>query len=368
MPRKSNNTRADGRIAVQVYLGTVDGRKKYKTVYGRTQKEADQKADEVRRSLQKGLDVSKALTFSDVAEKWLNAKAKTISHAQTVQYQSCIKHLNQYIGDRDFLKLVPSDLQQIIDSLAAFNPNTLQPSSHRTLVAVKSTALQIANYAISARLTDFNFAQSVSLPKDTSSSFRRALSDSERKTIMTVEHRCKLPAMIMMFAGLRRGELLALTWNDIDFVNRTIKISKSAEIISNQTIIKDGAKTQSSVRIVNIPSALSEYLSECRAKATSEIVCPASDGFYMSLTVWRRMWESYIRALKEVNPNMPDFTGHWLRHTYATLLYQSGVDVLTAKELLGHSKIQTTLDIYTHLDNQFKVRNINKLDNFLACK
>lgn len=368
MPRKSNNARADGRIAVQVYLGTVDGRKKYKTVYGKTQKEANQKADEVRRSLQKGLDVSKALTFSDVAEKWLNAKAKTVSHAQTVQYQSCIKHLNQYIGDRDFRKLVPSDLQQIIDSLAAFNPNTLQPSSHRTLVAVKSTALQIANYAISARLTDFNFAQSSSLPKDTSSSFRRALIDSERKTIMTVEHGCKLPAMIMMFAGLRRGELLALTWNDIDFVNRTIKISKSAEIISNQTIIKDGAKTQSSVRIVNIPSALSEYLSECRAKATSEIVCPASDGSYMSLTVWRRMWESYIRALKEVNPNMPDFTGHWLRHTYATLLYQSGVDVLTAKELLGHSKIQTTLDIYTHLDNQFKVRNINKLDDFLACK
>lgn len=69
MPRKSNNTRADGRIAVQVYLGTVDGRKKYKTVYGKTQKEADQKADEVRRSLQKELDVSKALTFSDVAKK-----------------------------------------------------------------------------------------------------------------------------------------------------------------------------------------------------------------------------------------------------------------------------------------------------------
>lgn len=368
MPRKSNNTRADGRIAVQVYLGTVDGRKKYKTVYGKTQKEADQKADEVRRSLQKGLDVSKALTFSDVAKKWLDIKIKTVSHAQTVQYQSCIKHLNQYIGYKDFRKLVPCDLQQIIDSLAAFNPNTQQPSSHRTLVAVKSTALQVANYAISARLTDFNFAQSVSLPKDATVSIRRALSDSERKTIMMVEHRCKLPAMIMMFAGLRRGELLALTWDDIDFVDKTIRVSKSAEILSNQVRIKDGAKTQSSVRIINIPSALYEYLSECKTKATSKIVCPASDGSYMSLTAWRRMWESYIRTLREFNPNMPDFTGHWLRHTYATLLYQSGVDVLTAKELLGHSKIQTTLDIYTHLDTQFKVRNINKLDEFLTCK
>ena len=365
MPRKSNVTRADGRIAVQVYLGTVDGKRKYKSVYGKTQKEADRKADEVRRALEKGLDISETLTFSEIAERWLKTKENAVCRSQVVQYRSCLKHINQYIGNKDIRRLVPGDLQEIIDRFAKMNPNTGQPSSHRTLIAIKSTALQVANYAISARLTDFNFAISVSLPKDNTIPCRRALNETERKTILQVEHRGKLPAMIMMYAGLRRGELLALTWNDIDLNRKTITVNKSAEVINNQIRIKDGAKTKSSVRVVNIPSALSDYLTEQKKKAKSDIVCPAADGSYMSLTSWRRMWQSYIHALQEVNPHMPDFTGHWLRHTYATILYQAGVDVLTAKELLGHSKIQTTLDIYTHLDAQFKSKNIDKLNAFL---
>lgn len=368
MPRKSNATRSDGRIAVQVYLGTVDGKKKYKSVYGKTQKEADRKADEVRRALEKGLDISETSTFSEIAERWLKTKENAVCRSQVVQYRSCLKHINQYIGNKDIRRLVPGDLQEIIDRFAKMNPNTGKPSSHRTLIAIKSTALQVANYAISARLTDFNFAISVFLPKDKTSQKRRALNESERKTILAVEHPCKLSAMIMMYAGLRRGELLALTWNDIDLDNRIISIDKSAEITTNQINIKDGAKTKSSVRIVNIPSALSEYLKECKTKAKSDIVCCTQKGTYMSLTTWRRMWQSYICALQEANPLMPDFTPHWLRHTYATILYHAGVDVLTAKELLGHSKIQTTLDIYTHLDSQFKSKNIDKLDSFLSAQ
>ena len=195
--------------------------------------------------------------------------------------------------------------------------------------------------------------------------FRDYLATSEQKTILAVEHRGKLPAMIMMYAGLRRGELLALTWDDIDLVNRTITVNKTAEIITNQIRIKDGAKTKNSVRVVNIPFALAEYLKICKEKAKSNIVCCSAKGAYMSLTSWRRLWQSYIFALQEVNPRIPDFTAHWLRHTYATILYHAGVDVLTAKELLGHSKIQTTLDIYTHLDSQFKNKNIDKLNSFL---
>lgn len=365
MPRKSNVTRADGRIAVQVYLGTVDGKKKYKSVYGKTQKEVDQKANEIRQALRKGLDITETSTFSEVAQKWLETKERIVSNSQVVQYNSCLKHLNLYIGDKNIRRLVPSDLQDIIDRYARHNPNTGKPSSHRTLVAIKSTALQVANYAISARLTDFNFATSVFLPKDNTKQNRRALSESEQKTILAVEHRGKLPAMIMMYAGLRRGELLALTWDDIDLVNRTITVNKTAEIITNQIRIKDGAKTKSSVRVVNIPFALAEYLKICKEKAKSNIVCCSAKGTYMSLTTWRRMWQSYICALQEANPLMPDFTPHWLRHTYATILYHAGVDVLTAKELLGHSKIQTTLDIYTHLDSQFKNKNIDKLNSFL---
>ena len=76
MPKKSNKKRADGRIAVQVYLGTVEGKRKYKTVYGATQKEADEKADELRVKLNKGIDLTKSKdSFELWASYWMSTKA-----------------------------------------------------------------------------------------------------------------------------------------------------------------------------------------------------------------------------------------------------------------------------------------------------
>ena len=101
----------------------------------------------------------------------------------------------------------------------------------------------------------------------------------------------------------------------------------------------------------------------------------------MSDTAWRRMWESYLFDLNlkygnaVVKRNKFDprgnlmvidrFTAHNLRHTYATMLYKAGVDVLTAKEQLGHADIKTTLNIYTHLDREYKRRTMDKLDQYL---
>lgn len=62
---------------------------------------------------------------------------------------------------------------------------------------------------------------------------------------------------------------------------------------------------------------------------------------------------------------IPRITAHCLRHTFASMLYMAGVDILTAKEQLGHANISTTLEIYTHLDKQFKRKSMNKLDNYL---
>ena len=74
---------------------------------------------------------------------------------------------------------------------------------------------------------------------------------------------------------------------------------------------------------------------------------------------WERMWESYTRTLGF------KFTAHQLGHTYATMLYRSGVDVKSASELLRHSKIEITMNIYTHLMEDTKIISIDKYDEFL---
>ena len=97
---------------------------------------------------------------------------------------------------------------------------------------------------------------------------------------------------------------------------------------------------------------------------------------------WERLWKSYMKTLNEKHGNfekviyrgkekpfiIEPFTLHYLRHTYASILYEAGVDVLTAKELMGHSDIKTTLGIYTHLSREHKEKDITKLNDFLKCK
>lgn len=107
----------------------------------------------------------------------------------------------------------------------------------------------------------------------------------------------------------------------------------------------------------------------------------------LSEIAWKRLWESYIKDLNikygDFNDSIqgkpkskcqpggvpiviPHFTAHWLRHTFATMLYFAGIDILTAKEQLGHSDIKTTLEIYTHLDSQYKRKSMEKLDIYLS--
>ena len=91
MPKKSNRKRSDGRIAVQVYLGRVDGVRKYKTVYGKTQKEVDQKARELKNQINKGIDLTSKDTTSSVwVSQWLKVKKKQVSLSQYKLYENRI--------------------------------------------------------------------------------------------------------------------------------------------------------------------------------------------------------------------------------------------------------------------------------------
>lgn len=386
MARKKNAVRPDGRIAVQVYLGKdEDGKRKYKTAYGRTQKEAEANAEEIKLSLRKGLDVMAATdTFGEWGNHWIKLKALEVSASQRKVYESSLSHACGYIGAASITKIRVADIQNIILNLADKNPNTGKPASKKMLLAVKSTVAQVFELAIQSRVTDFNPAASVKIPNTYKPILRRALTAEEQHWITDTPHRAQRAAMIMMYAGLRRGELIPLTWNDIDIDNRTISVNKAVEKKSNRFHTKDSGKTDASIRTVDIPDVLAEFLS-CE-KRESIYVCTSAKNEMHTESSWCRMWESYLSELNfkygdfinrpgsKFDPSgtpfvIPRITPHWLRHTFATMLYLAGVDVLAAKEQLGHEDIKTTLDIYTHLDNKHKRRAMNKLNDFLRpCK
>lgn len=392
MSRKQNKRRSDGRIAVQVYLGTVDGKRKYKTVYGNTQKEADEAARQLKISLHKGIDITAEHdSFDDWAKRFLKTKTD-ISEGQYKNYKACIDHLSP-IARMQIGKIKTIDIQEIICDLSALNPHTDRPTSKRRLNLIKSTASQIFQLAIDNRVLDYNPANAVKIPRDAPQEHRRALTKDEQKWITDTPHRAQRAAMIMMCAGLRRGEVIPLRWGDIDLKEHTITVNKSVAMKDGKLQVKPFTKSEAGMRTINIPSRLVDFLnvkrdedirkysSGTKVLIDTMLVCPSAAGKMMSDTAWRRMWESYMCDLnvkygtqvgvkskfdpKNKIMTIPPITPHWLRHTYATILYFSGVDALTAKEWMGHADIKTTLEIYTHLDKQYKSKNASKLDEYL---
>ncbi len=188
----------------------------------------------------------------------------------------------------------------------------------------------------------------------------------------------------MMLSGLRRGELTALTWNDIDTKARQITVNKAVAYLSDGTPYVKDAKSTAGMRVVDIPSKLCEYLDGLPRDST--LVVHTEKGTLMTESAWVKLWSSYMRLLnikyrsgilkhqdqpgrpgpKAYEMTSPPITLHWLRHTFCTLMYLAGLDVITASKQMGHADVATTLRIYTHLDAKYKRKNVDKLDLHLA--
>lgn len=387
MPK--NKKRADGRIQAKVFIGSYNGRKNYKYVYGKTQKEVDEKVLELKLSLKKGIDVTAERdTFKDWAEHWLEIKKLEVSYNWFLALCSRVNNFEP-LFNIPITKIRTSDIQKIFIKCATEpNKKNNKPYARKTLRDMKIVVTSVFQLAIENRVLDFNPANAVKIPNAAETVKKRALTEEEQQWIINTPHRAQRSAMIMMFAGLRRGELIPLTWNDIDLVNGTISINKSVEFINGMPVVKNTAKTKSSLRTVYIPKILIEFLKN--EKRDSFIVCPNTKGKIMAEFSWRELWESYLVDLnlkygdfsnnintkgktpkskyspKKSDFVIPRFTAHWLRHTFITMMYFAGIDILTAKEQAGHADIKTTMEIYTHLDGDYKKKSMLKLNEFLS--
>ena len=366
--------RPDGRYGARVNLGN----KQYKYVCANTAKELEEKISQLKLKVGKGLDISAERdTFDEWGQIWLRQKKMTVCDQTYRTCESRYKRLEPlYFLTIDKIRL--NDLQSIFYDLSS-------ELSKKTLIGLKQDISQIMELAIANRVMDYNCAKAIVIPNTAKApKHRRALTKEEQRWIRETPHRAQTAAMIMMYAGLRRGELLALTWSDIDLEKQTISINKAVEFVDGKPQVKNCGKTDAAMRTVYIPTLLTDYLK--KVEKTTLLVCPSAHGTLMTDTSWKRLWESYLKELNfrygdfsgcigltvksKFQPGglplvIPNITAHWLRHTFITNMYFAGVDLLTAKEQAGHSDIRTTSEIYTHLDAEFKERKMQSLNNYL---
>lgn len=365
--------RQDGRYCVKIKMD--DG--SYKYCYGSTMREANKKADEIKARLRQG----ERIAAGDRPLSWW--AERFIAHKETAGLSpryfgglsGRVKWWSDRIGDIPISKVEVSDIQAGIDDKAE------DGAAKKTIKEYINTAHAIFDYAARERAITYNPAQYAELPQKATKTERYALTDTEIGWVNTTPHRAKLAAMLMLYTGIRRGELLALRTADIDLSQNILHVDKAIYFDGNNPHMKRGGKTDCATRDIPIPERLAKYLlEEFTVREPFELLYHMTDGRPMTERSWRRMWDSYLTDLnaaygghggksKYTPGGLPftirPFTPHCLRHTYATMLHAAGVDVLTAKKLLGHSDIVTTLRIYTHLDEISEKKDAKKLDEYL---
>ena len=371
--------RPDGRYATSTIIGyTDDGKPKRKVIYGRTIAELDRKVADFKSLQNKGIIIDDGgMTVQQWAEKWLQLYKADKSYNTYIMYKRTIdNHITPNIGNIRLNALKKHQIQELLNS-------TLQNGHQRTAELIKMTLHQIIQQAIIEEYIYRDVTVGLALPKKKKSE-KRALTDAEkalvRSTVLTNKERAFID--LLYYTGVRRGEALALMLSDIDFVNRKLSITKNLVMKDNGSSIKNSPKTDSGRRDIPLPNTLIKSLQKYLPEISSVyLFTQKTNDELMTKSSFRQFWNNILNKLnvaaggnnfKKSHPSKDrpihliakDITPHIFRHSYATNLYYAGIDIKTAQYLLGHSSIEMTMDIYTHLDTNKVSTSADILNSF----
>lgn len=188
---------------------------------------------------------------------------------------------------------------------------------------------------------------------------------------------------IAIFGGLRRGEIVALTWDDINFEDSSVNISKSTSYVDKQIITKE-PKTLTSIREIKLPGFVMQLLKEWKLEQNKYRLSLGDQwiGTNHIFTQWngKQMYPStptltfkkvinqYNKSITKEKDKLPLIPLHGLRHTSATLLIAENMDVKTVSSRLGHAQTSTTMDIYAHALKQMDEKAANALEDIFKKK
>ena len=303
---------------------TIDGKRKY--FYGKTKKDAEQKREEhIKR-----LGIQKVM-FQTVAEQWWDDREGELAFNTIRGYKAPFKRAVKHFYNIDVRAIKPIDIATYIREFAK---QGYYDKTVRTQLMILNLIFKFAINFIGLDMT--NPTRDVQVPRKLKKNKVHIPSDADiQKMLNAPDSEQKRMAMWFMYTGLRKGELLALTNDDIN--DGFISVTKSVYHDNNRPRIKD-TKTENGRRKIPIVKALEEYLPDKDGIIFDE------NGNYMRDSVFQKGWYRWC--------NMHDIhcTPHQLRHLYATMLIeQNDIPPKILQRLMGHANITTTLDIYAEV-------------------
>lgn len=324
-------------------------------VTGKTEADAITKMVRLQEELRRGEKSGGGnMTVSAWFDQWLEvykAPGKLTPKSLGMYREKFDNHIKPVIGRMKLKDVRELHLQRILNEQAGM--------SYSHITKLRGVMQQMFSRARKAHLIPFDPAEDLVLP-DAVKRSRRSLTAHERKVFLEVEPSVPggLLYFSMLYTGMRPGELAALQWRDVDLDAGEIHVSRALESGSWNTL-KD-PKTAAGSRTIPIRAPLAARLRELPRKSPMSPVFVNRAGNMHNTTTLQRLWGSITRAMDiamgaelyrnkiVVSRLADDLVPYCLRHTFCTDLQDAGVPLNVAKELMGHSDISTTANIYTH--------------------
>ncbi len=328
------------------------------------------------------------IRFADFSKRWMNEYAKVNLAIKTYsRYEEYLERINLGIGHLKLKDITPLQLNAFYRSLEVdgvskkkkydkdgnlINGGRLAPKTildhHRVISKILGTAVRWG-------LIERNVAERADPPKVPHKEISY-LNESQIRKLLSlldvepIQYRTMITMLI--YTGIRRGELCGLEWKDIDFDNQVLHVCRSSQYIGNQTIITKEPKTKSGIRHFALSNTVCTMLKEYKVWQLEHRIAMGDtwkdcDRLF---TAWNgtpihpdTVTDWFAKFIKR--SGLPYVTLHSLRHTNATLMIAEGTDVCTVSKRLGHANTATTLNIYAHALKSKDREAANTLDNLL---
>ena len=346
-------SQSENRWRGSISLGYRNGKRNRKYVSGSTQREVKEKLRRAERSLDDYLTIPpERITLGQFLADWLTRVRPTIRYRTYASYELQVrKHINPALADTKLSRLTPDHLNRLYrtkleEGLSARSVRYIYTVLRRALGDAERIGLLARNVA---PLSDPPRVPRIAV---------RAFQLREAKAFIKSTEGTRLQSLYLLacVTGLRLGEVLALRWSDIDLARSTVAVRQALAKTEDGWTMGE-PKTGASTRLIKLPEFVASALRHHRLRQLKEpfaaavrqheyLVFTTRVGTHLDPRNLGRTFKTQLAAAG-LDPN--GFTFHSLRHSAATIMLAEGVQPKVVQEMLGHSSIKVTMDVYSHV-------------------
>ncbi|MDF2540845.1 MAG: integrase family protein [Herbinix sp.] len=357
------------------YLGRLTYKGEAYYIYDTNVGRLERALDKLRQDLKEGKEVNKAGKEIKKEEQtlndWFDYYLKTFKKKKLKigTYSNYSNHYNYYvregIGKKKLKEVSVDDIQELFNSLDD------RGFSKGMIKLVSATLNGCLVKAMKKRMIEFNPVEYTELPEGKEKKKSVALTKGIQNVFQEYSKESYLFSLfkVALMTGMRRGELQGICWKDIDFERRKIYVNHTLIWIEGQGYYLDRPKTKASLRELPMNTDLYNYMQSIKKQADEKglgkqddyIFC-LPDGAPISRYRISNELNMIQNKMRNAGFECPIFTCHSLRHTYATRAIENGINPQNLKDLLGHSSLAITMDLYGHVMEDVKISEVEKLN------